>query len=184
MTDVEHKVVDSQTIYDGKVVTLRIDEIVLDNGDTKHREIVTHAPCIVIVPYFEKEGNFLMIEQFRDPVRKSLWEFPAGMVKGNETPEITANRELQEETGYVAKKLDIIGQYYTSPGFTDELHHLCLARDLVQKYNQIQDTNEVSRMFKVSRKTLFEKIKQGEILDGKTILAYYWTQSFLSKYAR
>jgi ADP-ribose pyrophosphatase len=183
MTDVEHKVVDSRIIHSGKVVTLRIDDIALDNGHITPREIVVHVPCIVIVPYFEKEGNFLMIEQFRDPIRKSLWEFPAGMVKGNETPEMTANRELEEETGYVAKKLDIIGQYFTSPGFTDELHHLCLARDLVQKFTQVPDEKEVTRMFKVSRKTLFEKIKKGEIEDGKTILAYYWTQSFLSKYA-
>jgi ADP-ribose pyrophosphatase len=184
MSNVEHKVVDSQTIYDGKVVTLRIDEIVLDNGDTKKREIVVHPPCIVIVPFFEKEGKFLMIEQFRDPIRRSLWEFPAGMVTGSETPEETADRELQEETGYVAKKLDIIGQYYTSPGFTDELHHLCLARNLVQKYKQAQDTNEVTRTFMIPQKTLFQKIKSGEIQDGKTILAYYWTQSFLSRYAR
>lgn len=184
MTDTEHKVVDTETVYGGKIVTVRVDQIRLDNGDIKKREVVVHDPAIVIVPYFEREDKYLMIEQFRDAVRQSLWEFPAGLVKGNETPEQTAQRELQEETGYMAKKLEIVGEYYTSPGFTNELHHLCLARDLVQKYSELQDTNEISRAFMVPRKMLFEKITRGEIRDGKTILAYYWTQSYLTKYSR
>jgi ADP-ribose pyrophosphatase len=183
MSDQEHKVVDSTTIYEGAIVSLRVDQIALDNGQLKKREIVAHPPCIVIVPLFERQERFLMIEQFRDAVGRSLWEFPAGMIKGNESPEETARRELEEETGFVARKLDIIGQYYTSPGFTDELHHLCLARDLAQKYEQGQDSGEVTRTFIVERKTLAEKIRIGEIHDGKTILAYYWIQSYLNRRA-
>jgi ADP-ribose pyrophosphatase len=167
-------VVDSRTVFRGKLITVRQDEIRLPDGQSGEREIVEHQPAVVIVAYLDESDSFLFVEQYRDAVHGFLLEVPAGLVDGSESPEQTARRELREETGYEIGDLVPLGSYYTSPGFTDELHHLFLARRLT-RIGGIADPNEISAVRAISRDEVMGIIERGELHDGKSILGILWS---------
>ncbi len=179
MSSAPNTVRNSRVIFKGHIVTLREDEVITEDGRIKKREVVEHDPVAVIVPYFEKTDEILLIEQFRDPVRRTLLEIPAGIIRGDEAPEHAARRELTEETGYEASSMDLLGEYYTSPGFTDEHYHLYLATKL-KRVSGIQDTDEVAAIKKVKRGELLSLIRGGHIVDGKTITGYFWSADHLA----
>ena len=156
----------------GRVVTLRIDDIRENDGTEGKREIVEHKPAVVILAYDTIRDDLLFIEQFRDAVGQTLLEVPAGLVESQEVAEQTARRELLEETGYEAESWKLLGEYYTSPGFTDEKHILFLAENLHQ-VSDVQDTNEISRLRHVSRSEAMSLVESGGIVDGKSILALF-----------
>ncbi|MCI0439705.1 MAG: NUDIX hydrolase, partial [Chloroflexi bacterium] len=123
--------VDSQTMYEGKIVSVRVDRVLLPDGKTiVTREVVDHKPAVVIVP-IDAEGNVLLVRQFRYPAGETLLEAPAGGVEDGESPDNCAQRELQEETGHVSRDLRILGGFWTTPGFCTEFMYAYLARDLV-----------------------------------------------------
>jgi ADP-ribose pyrophosphatase len=163
----------SEQKFAGSLVTLRVEEIRLPDGSTSRREIVEHAPAVVVIPYLEAEDSFLFIEQYRDAVGKTLLELPAGMVKEGEDPMAAAQRELLEETGYTATEMLKLSTYYTSPGFTNEQHHLYLATGLVRKTG-IQDTREIHALHTVSRADAMAFVENDAIPDGKTVLGLVW----------
>ncbi len=164
--------ISSMYIYTGRVVTLRIDEIRENDGTLGKREIIEHKPAVVILAYDAVRDDLLFIEQFRDATGQSLLEVPAGLVDGQEAAEQTARRELLEETGYEAESWRQLGEYYTSPGFTDEKHYLFLAENLRQ-VSGVQDTNEISRLRHISRAEAMSLVESGGIVDGKSILALF-----------
>jgi ADP-ribose pyrophosphatase len=161
-------------------VKFHVDEIAIKDGTTGIREIVDHEECSVILPYLEKEDKIVFIEQYRDAVQQSLIELPAGMIQADENAEAAAKRELQEETGYVARSLTHIGDYFTSPGFTNEKHYLFLATRL-NRVSDIQDNLEIGNCLSIPRRKVLEMIQKGEIVDGKTILAFFWGERYLKK---
>lgn len=176
-----NKVISSQLKYSGRIVNLRIDTVVLKDGTEAIREVIEHRPCAVVVPYLEKSDEIVMIEQYRDAVRQPMLEVPAGMHQPDETLEDCARRELLEETGYEAGKLQSLGAYYTSPGFTDEQHYLYLATQLVMRSNGPKDMLEIGRRRAVKRKELVQLLQSGELTDGKTILALLWTARYIKR---
>lgn len=180
MSIAPNKVVSTQEVYSGRIVKLRVDEIVKKDGSKGRREIVEHDRGAVIVPYLEKDDKLVFIEQYRDAVQQSLIEFPAGMISLHEKPEETAERELREETGYVAKSWMRIGNYFTSPGFTNEKHYLFLATRL-NRISDVQDTLEIGNCIAIPRGKVLDMIQKGEIVDGKTILAFFWCERYLRK---
>lgn len=175
-----NKVLNTQKVYSGRIIKLHVDEVIIKDGSTAIREIVEHDACVVIVPYLEKEDKIIFIEQYRDAVRQSMLELPAGMIHLNDTPEKTAERELREETGYIAKSLLRIGDYFTSPGFTNEKHHLFLATGL-NRISGVQDKLEIGNCLAIPRPKVLDMIQKGEIVDGKTILSFLWCQRYLKK---
>ena len=180
MSSSPNTVRDSTVIFKGKILSLREDEVMTEDGRIAKREIVEHTPSAVIVPYFEKTDEILLIEQYRDAVRATLLELPAGMIRHGEPPEHAAQRELGEETGYEAGVLTLLGESFTSPGFTDERHHFFLATRL-KRVSDIQDTDEVASITRVKRADLLARIRGGQIQDGKTILGYFWAADHLAR---
>lgn len=161
------KLLESRTVYQGRRVTLRIDSLQLSSGRETTREIVKFGNCVAIVA-IDSEENVLLVRQYRAPVEKSLLEIPAGVIDPGEEPEQSAYRELREETGYLARKLEFLGGLYASPGYSTEYLHLFLATEL-EGSNEMPDTDEISKVVQVPLKDIHGLIDSGEICDGKSV---------------
>ena len=161
--------VDSRRVYDGKVVSLKVDTVRLPSGRHTTREVVEHDPVIVVVP-IDEEDNVLLVRQYRYPAQAALLEAPAGGIDGDESPEEAAQRELQEETGHSAGNLRKLGQFWMSPGTCTELMHAFVARYLSPAH-LAPDADEDIIVEKVPLAEATGLIRRGEIQDAKTITA-------------
>jgi len=163
----KEKLIESKEIYDGRVVRLSVDRIVLPNGAETELEVIRHRGAAAVVPV-DAERNVLLVRQYRYATGSWLLEIPAGKLDGGEPPETCATREVEEETGYRAGKLVPMGWIWTTPGFTDEKIWLYLATDLEQATQRLED-NEV---LTVERRPLREAVAMalaGEIQDAKSV---------------
>ncbi|MBF8264377.1 MAG: MutT/nudix, ADP-ribose pyrophosphatase [Dehalococcoidia bacterium] len=164
----EEKIVSQQYIYRGRVVTLRIDNIVLPaSGKITTREIVEHGDCVVIVA-IDGQGNALLVRQFREAVGKTLLELPAGGINPAEDPADCVRRELQEETGFKPLKVERLAGFYASPGFCTEYMHLFLATGLEPSRLYDEDTESIE-VEKVPMERIPQLIADGSIIDAKSI---------------
>lgn len=168
MNELTEETITSENIYQGSIVNLRRDTVKLPNGKQGKREVVEHSGGVVILPY--QADKVILVEQFRKPAEDTILEVPAGRLEPEESPEKCAQRELEEETGYQAGKVEKVYDFYPSPGYTNELLHLYLATDL-KKHEQNLDENEFVRLRELSVSELKTKLKQGAIKDAKTIIA-------------
>lgn len=170
------KTLQSELIYDGKKLQLYRDEVELPSGRKTYRELVRHPGSVAVVPIIKGE-ELLLLKQYRYAVKDYLYEIPAGTLEKGETPEQCATRELVEETGYLPKRLEKIGQFYSSPGVTNELMHLYKATSLVRKVSEtIVPSNEesIEQVITVPLSKAMDMIRKGEIIDGKTICGILW----------
>ena len=119
----------SQTLYEGRIIRLRLDEIKLPDGRPAQREIIEHPGAAAIVP-LDAAGNVHLVRQYRDAVDEQLLEIPAGKLKPGEDPADCARRELREELGLAAGRLAYLASFYSTPGFCNEIMHLYLAEEL------------------------------------------------------
>ena len=159
----------SRSIFEGSVLGLRVDQIRLPNGMIKSREVVNHRPSVTIVPLTDKK-EVLLVRQFRYSVKDFLLETPAGVIEEKEIPEECAQRELQEEVGQIAGRLQKIGDFWTTPGFCDQLMHVFLAKELRPSILPPDDDEDIAVM-PVSVANIPEMISKGMIRDAKTIAA-------------
>jgi ADP-ribose pyrophosphatase len=160
--------VSSRRIYEGRVVSLRLDTVRLRNGRLAEREVVEHGGAVATVALNEA-NNVLLVNQFRAAVGTRLLELPAGTIEAGEKAEACALRELREETGYTASHIEELYTFYTSPGFCNERICLYLATGL-RSGGQSLESDESIEVVEVSLKSALEMIESGEIRDGKTIL--------------
>lgn len=126
----------SKTIFQGKIINLRVDEVELPDGRRSTREIIEHPGAVVIAPV-DAEGNVHLVRQYRDAVEELLLELPAGKLDEGEEPIECARRELREELGLVADNWKELATYYASPGFCDEVMYLYLAEGLSATENDL-----------------------------------------------
>ncbi|NLW40225.1 MAG: NUDIX hydrolase [Tissierellia bacterium] len=173
----EEKTMKSERIYEGKIVNLRIDTVELPDKKYSKREIVEHPGAVGIIPITE-DGSIILVEQYRKPVEKKLIEIPAGKIEINEEPKETAIRELIEETGYKAGKMEYILEFYTSPGFTNEKIYLFLATEL-EYVEENPGEDEYIQVKKIPIEKLVDMIDKGEIIDSKTIISIYFAMKYL-----
>jgi amino-acid N-acetyltransferase len=159
----------SHQIYDGRAIKLRVDTVLTPSGRKTNREIVEHADCIVAVPV-DAEGNALLVKQYREAVDKYLLEVPAGGIDGDEKPVDAVRRELQEEIGFLAQKIEKIGGFYVSPGYSTEYLHMFVATKLAPKQLIAEDTEEIE-VKKIPLSKIPELIASGEICDAKSIIS-------------
>lgn len=158
--------IDSQTIYEGKIINVYKDTVLLENGKTTTRELVTHqgGVCVVAVT----DDNYVyMVEQFRYPFNKVILEVPAGKIDPNEDPLTCGKRELKEEVGVIAKNYENLGDFYPTVGFTNEIIYTYLATDLEISKQQL-DEDEFINIKKLPLKQVYNMVMSGEIKDGKT----------------
>jgi len=164
----EERTISSREVFKGNIIRVRVDDVELPGGRKSRREIVEHDGGVVIIPV-NKQREILLVEQFRKPVEQTLLELPAGKLEKGEEPLSCARRELLEETGYSAGKIEHLLSFYTTPGFSDEILHLFLAEDLIEgELNP--DEDEIIKLHKVMEDNINEYIYREEIQDGKTIM--------------
>ncbi len=166
----EH-VIETKIIYKGKLINVRIDEILLKNGNKYVREIVEHPGAVAILPFLDND-TILMVKQYRRAADKVLLEIPAGTLNKNETPENCALRELEEETGYRAHKIEKLGTFYLAPGYSTEIIYAFLAKEL-EKQKQRLEIDEDIVVEKVKIKDLLTMINEGKIEDAKTLASLF-----------
>lgn len=171
------KTLTSEQRYAGKIISLVIDEVEYPSGNRGIREVASHPGGAVVVPLFE-DGSILLVHQFRYPMKKHLFELPAGKLYAGEDPAVCAARELEEETGYAAGTIEKLTAIYTTPGFCNEQLHIYLATNL-GKSPAGQQLEEGEMDLTVKRLPLEEAvsmIEKGEIVDGKTICGVLMTE--------
>ena len=157
----------SSRVYDGRIINVRVDEVQI-NGRQTIREIVEHGGSAAILPLI---GNTIIMEkQYRHAIGKELYEIPAGTLEDGESPEDCAKRELIEETGYRAGKMERLGQCYMTPGYCTELIHFFVATDLEEVSHEM-DADEQLIVVKMTIDEAVKKILDGEIVDAKTVCA-------------
>ncbi|HOJ93630.1 NUDIX hydrolase [Fervidobacterium sp. 2310opik-2] len=163
------KTITTSVIFNGMLLRVLKDEVVLENGVVTTREYVQHPGAVAVVPVTD-DGKIILVEQYRYPIKQMLLEIPAGKFdKPGENPLECAKRELEEETGYRAQEYTYLGYIHTTPGFSNEVIHLYLARKL---YKGTMDPDE-DEILKVHIKDFDETVQKcinGEITDVKTIV--------------
>lgn len=166
----KEKTLNSQVVYDGKIITVRRDEVELANGRKSFREVVEHSGGVVIVAL--KGDSILFVKQFRYPIKEVITELPAGKLEKGEDPDNACERELEEETGYRAKHWTSLGYIYTSIGFCDEKLYLYLAQEL-EFVGEHPDDGEILENYEYKIKDVEKMIQNGKINDAKTICAIH-----------
>ena len=159
----------SRQVFDGVVVKLFVDEVMLPDGKKSIREIVRHPGAVCVIPVTD-EGEVIMVRQFRYAFEEVLLEVPAGKLEPGEDPLSAALRELEEESGVVAENVEYIGELYTTVAIFDEKIHMYLATGLTYK-NAHPDDGEFLEIEKIPLSVLVEKVMNGEIKDSKTQIA-------------
>ena len=161
------KILNSQKVFDGRVFNVTVDSV--SEGElTYQREVVHHNGSAVIVPVFD-DGTVALVRQYRHPTVRFLLEVPAGTLEYGERPEIGAARELKEELGLVAARLEKLSEFFVSPGFCEEKMWVYLATELTEGEQALED-DENLEVVRLPIADALEMITSGEIQDAKTII--------------
>ena len=161
------KIINSQKVFDGRVFNVTVDTV--SEGEvTYQREEVHHHGSAVIIPVFD-DGSVALVRQYRHPAVRYLLEAPAGTLANGERPEAGAARELQEELGVVAARLEKLSEFFVSPGFCEEKMWVYLATELSEG-RQLLDEDEILEVVRLPIADALEMITSGEIQDAKTII--------------
>lgn len=163
----EEKTLSETKSFDGKFIKASTYDVELANGQKAIREVMHHPGGVVVVAQKDEE-TILMVKQYRYPIKQVSAELPAGRLEPGEDPDLAIKRELEEETGYVAKTWKSLGYIYTTPGICDEKLYLYYATDLEFK-KQTPDDGEIIEFYEYKISDVFNLIKTGEINDAKTI---------------
>lgn len=166
------KTLQSENIYQGRILNLRRDEVELAGGRRALREVVEHAPAVAIVA-LDEQGRVLLVRQYRKPVEDFLIEIPAGSMDPGEEPLAAARRELAEETGYSASNWEFICSYFSAPGFTDEKMFLYLATGLEAGETDPDEDEEIEVLWMPLAEAC-RAIFDGRIEDSKSIIGLQW----------
>ena len=161
------RILSSQKVFDGRVFNVTVDTV--SEGElTYQREVVHHNGSAVIVPIFD-DSTVALVKQYRHPAVRYLLEAPAGTLAKGERPEIGAARELKEELGLVAARLEKLSEFFVSPGFCEEKMWVYLATDLAEGEQALED-DEILDVVRLPIADALEMITSGEIQDAKTII--------------
>jgi len=158
----------TKNIYTGIVVNLNVDTVTLPNGLTVDLEVVRHPGAAAVVP-LKDNGTVILIRQFRHAAGGFIYEIPAGKLHPDEDPIVCAARELEEEIGYRAGRLELLSSIFTAPGFTDEVIHVYKGTRLTTGRQQL-DRDEVLEVIEMPLLEAMRMIETGAIRDAKSIV--------------
>lgn len=158
----------SRLVHQGRAIRVFVEDVTLPNGLDISLDVVRHPGASAVVP-FTSGDEVLLIRQFRHAAGGTIWEVPAGMLDGD-SPEHCAARELEEEAGQRAGRLEHLATIFTTPGFTDERIHLFAAFDLAPVPQRLE-SDEVIEVVPMSLSTALDLVWRGEISDAKSALA-------------
>lgn len=165
-----------EVVYDGRIARVRKLGVRMNDGNVVEREMVQFPGAALVLPVLD-DGSIVLIRNYRFAVDEHLYELPAGMLEPDERALATAGRELIEETGYTAGRIEKLGQFYTSPGVSDEIMHVFIAAELTDGPQQLERYEEIT-VEVVADAEVRRMVAGGQIHDAKTIgaLALYWMQ--------
>ena len=175
--DLIERKVHSETIFDGKIIKVKLDQAELPNGDLAGREIVEH-PGGVCVLALDGNNHVTMVRQFRYSIQQQLLELPAGKLEYGEDHYAAAVRELSEETGLEAEEWTYLGYMLPTPGYCTEKIHMYLARNLKQRKQHL-DEDEFLDVLSMPFEARVERVMDNTITDGKTAAAALKTKVLL-----
>lgn len=173
------KTIGSEYVFRGKILSVRLDTVLLPDGRESRREIVEYSGAVAIVA-LTAAMEVVLVRQYRYPVGRELIEIPAGKIEEGEEPDTCARRELMEEAGCKADSWRYLGRFYSTPGFTSELMHLYLAQDLTF-YRQAPDEDEFVQVVRVPFDTALEMALRGDICDAKSICGLLWASREIAR---
>jgi len=181
MTAVPPDRIHTERVYDGRIVRVDIDTVRAPDGSEMRLEMVRHRGAAAIVPLLSgldaEDPSVLLIKQYRYATGGTIWEIPAGVLEPGEEPVECARRELREEVGAEASKLEHLTTIYTTPGFTDERIHIFLATGLTVGETQ-HELDEFIEVTTLPMSRILEMIRDGELLDGKSVSALLYVAGF------
>ncbi len=157
----------SEEIYHGRIFGV-VSDTVREGELTYRRDVVTHGGGAAIVAYYE-DGTVALVRQYRHPARAYVLELPAGKIEDGERPEVCAARELEEELGVTARRLELLSGFYTTPGFCSEKLWVFLATDLTETAQHTEE-DEVIEIVRLSLESALASVASNEIEDAKTII--------------
>jgi ADP-ribose pyrophosphatase len=164
--------VGEELLYQGSLISLARRTIAGPDGDSFERDVVHHPGAVSAVPFLQETGEVVMVRQYRAAIDRDLLEIPAGKrdVAG-EAPELTAHRELVEEIGMRAGRLELLGEFYNSPGFSDEYSYTFLALELEPAEQNLQGIEEQHMTLeRIRLADVPALIRSRDIVDAKTII--------------
>ncbi|MGB9092791.1 MAG: NUDIX hydrolase [Gallionella sp.] len=171
---------DSKLMYEGDFIQVRKDRVRLPDGAVSSREYITHPGAVAVLAMLDN-GNLVMERQFRYPLQREFIELPAGKIDDGEDILPCAQRELLEETGYVAREWIHLTTAWPCIGYADERMEYFLARGLAHQGRQLDD-GEFLEVFDLSLADALDWIRQGKINDSKTIVGLFWLEKYLNSW--
>jgi ADP-ribose pyrophosphatase len=165
----EFEIIETKEVYQGRKFVVARRMVRYPDGREGEYGIVHHPGAVTVVPV-NQDGWIWLIEQYRHAIENMLLELPAGTIEEKEAPEVCALRELREEIGLSADSLKKIGEFYSSPGYSDEYMHVFLAMDLREDPLE-RDVGEFIQVQKYPAEEVYQMMVQGKIRDGKTVAA-------------
>ena len=174
----EEKTISSETVYKGKILTLKRDRVMTVGGESV-REVIEHSGGAVIIPMTD-DGKIVMVKQYRYAAGRVMLEVPAGKTDPGEGPEETARRELREETGYTASEMRFLARMYPTPGYSKEILYIYLALGLTPGETDFDDSEAIDLEY-MDLDELEEMVLSGKIEDGKTQTAILMAAGSLRK---
>ncbi len=170
----------TRRVHSGRVLDLDIDTVRFPDGSVGELEMIRHSGASAVVPVLAGAAadlEILLLRQFRHAADGHIWEVPAGRLDPGETPEACARRELVEEAGFQAGRLDFLTTIFTTPGFTDERIHLFVARDLVATQHR-READEFIETHRMPLSRALAMVRSGEVTDAKTVVSLLFFSQF------
>lgn len=171
------ELIKSETLLTGRVFTIQRDLVKTPDGRQTTYDIIHHGGSVLIVPV-DQEGNLLFVRQYRHAAGKDLLELPAGTLAEGEAPEACAARELREETGFAAGKLEKVGQFYLAPGYSSEFMHVFVARDLRPDPLE-SDIDEFLTLETIPLDAALAMAERGGVPDAKSLAGLFLARAYL-----
>jgi ADP-ribose pyrophosphatase len=175
------EIIRSEKIYQGRVFSVRCDQVSLPNGKSVELDIVEHTGAVTLVPV-DDQGNLWFVRQYRHAAGVNLLELPAGSLEPGELPEACALREVREEIGMAASHIEKIGEFFMAPGYSTEFVHIYLVSGL-HPAPLPADEDEFLNVETIPIKQVFAMVAASQIHDCKTLASLYLAQPFLVQMA-